>query len=169
MVPLQEEKPGSPISDTPSPPPPPPHRSASIMTPTTTKFSPTHSPTPLRRQRALPPTSAAGSGGGRLSPPGVLAVCRGVHNPLATGVLTSLTPSSPPLSEESSSCTVRGDTSDTSTANANTTGTSTGAAVPGLLPHMSRLLTDWDNMSTDSCEEPWDVRHGKVISQLTSE
>uniref|UniRef100_A0A5K3FCQ2 SH2 domain-containing protein n=1 Tax=Mesocestoides corti TaxID=53468 RepID=A0A5K3FCQ2_MESCO len=126
-----------------SPPPPPPHRSASIMTPTTTQFSPTHSPTLMRHQRQHDVITAA-------SPTTPRA--RGVHNPLASGV--PLTPSSP--SGESSS-TVKGDTPDTSG----------GGTVPGLLPHMSRLLADWDNMSTDSCEEPWDVRQGKVISQLT--
>lgn len=146
------ESPVSPILGASSPPPPPPHRSASIMTPTTTQFSPPQSPTPLRRQCALPHITG-------MSPPSSRA--RGVHNPLASGVPVPLTPSSPP-SEESSS-TMRGDTSDAASAS-----TAATVAVPGLLPHMSRLLADWDNMSTDSCEEPWDVRHGKVISQLTS-
>uniref|UniRef100_A0A915EZX7 SH2 domain-containing protein n=1 Tax=Echinococcus canadensis TaxID=519352 RepID=A0A915EZX7_9CEST len=149
------EKPVLSISGASSPPPPPPHRSASIMTPTTTQFSPPQSPTPMRRQCAIPHVTADVGVG--MSPPSSRA--RGVHNPLASGVPIPLTPSSPP-SEESSS-TMRGDTSDAAS-------TAATVAVPGLLPHMSRLLADWDNMSTDSCEEPWDVRHGKVISQLTS-
>nr|VZI40037.1 unnamed protein product [Spirometra erinaceieuropaei] len=37
-----------------------------------------------------------------------------------------------------------------------------------VLPPMSRLLTDFDSLSTDSYEEAWDLRHGRVISQLTS-
>ncbi|VDM16105.1 unnamed protein product [Hydatigera taeniaeformis] len=152
---------GSPVSPvlgaSSQPPPPPPHRSASIMTSTTTQFSPPQSPTPMRRQCVLP--NIAPNVGVGVSPPSSRA--RGVHNPLASGVPAPLTPSSPP-SEESSS-TMRGDTSDAASAS-----TAATVAVPGLLPHMSRLLADWDNMSTDSCEEPWDVRHGKVISQLTS-
>ncbi|VDM01085.1 unnamed protein product [Schistocephalus solidus] len=36
-----------------------------------------------------------------------------------------------------------------------------------VLPPMSRLLTDFDSLSTDSYEEAWDLRHGRVISQLT--
>ncbi|KAL5969046.1 SH2 domain-containing adapter protein F [Taenia solium] len=151
------ESPASPILGASSPPPPPPHRSASMMTPTTTQFSPPRSPTPMRRQCALPHITA--NVGVGMSPPS--SRTRGVHNPLASGVPVPLTPSSPP-SEESSS-TMRGDTSDAASAS-----TAATVAVPGLLPHMSRLLADWDNMSTDSCEEPWDVRHGKVISQLTS-
>ncbi|VUZ53173.1 unnamed protein product [Hymenolepis diminuta] len=163
---LRGSKPCSPLSGASSPPPPPPHRS--IMTPTLTQFSPPQSPNPIRRHRRDGPASPIG-GCGSSSPPLVQQPVvfrggvrnRGVHNPLASGVpvvSSSISPHSP--SEDS---TVKGgDTSDTSATPSGT------VSNPVPLPHMSRLLTDWDNMSTDSCEEPWDVRHGKVISQLTS-
>nr|CDS26495.1 SH2 motif [Hymenolepis microstoma] len=163
---LRGSKPASPLPEASSPPPPPPHRS--IMTPTLTQFSPPQSPNPMRRHRRDGPASPV-SGCGSSSPPLVHQTAvslsgvrnRGVHNPLASGVpivTSSMSPHSP--SEDS---TVKGgDTSDTSAT------PSVNVSNPVPLPHMSRLLVDWDNMSTDSCEEPWDVRHGKVISQLTS-